>query len=1022
MTDPEPQPRKTAPHAMALGLLAIATLVVAWPLGMTNRVLAGIDALTYFTPYWAFRMAEMRAGRIPLWNPYIFTGAPFLANIQSAVLYPPNWLFMWLSPERALICSALLHLWLAAAFTYVFARRSLHQEPPAAWLAGLIYGLSGFALARVENINQLNALAWLPALLWLLDEAASASNRRLRGRWCAALALVIALQLLAGHTQTAFVNMAALVLWALAPALVNALMRRPVMIVRRLMPLVAAVPGFLLAAAQILPTAELSALSWRTGGLSYRQTVSFSLRPQQLFASLLPPFAGGLGETFGSEGFGEFVGYVGISGMALGLVALMRLSRSSTGTQTSVENTERTGGANRAPPPPCGRGLPRRRVRQAGPSAPPTQFALTVSLAFLAACGLFLAFGAYNPFYYLLWRFVPGFAFFRAPVRWLGLYAIGMAGLAGMGMDVWSKNGSGEAGRSFPWGALRCIRSASRRQKLIIAIVSVAGALAVALLMAIQSWPRWQTIVGWALAAVVMLLLLCWLNTRPHLATLVLPAVVMAELVLASRSMPFTLATAPSALALRNGPAAILAATGSQASAARDRFLSLSDIGYDPGDLAELQAQQRQMLSPEAIDRLVRASKQMEVIAPNLSMLVGLPAADGYDGGLLPTADYAGLTRLMLPTDSQLLDGRLREQLQSVPSSRLLDLLGVRYVLTDKQNDLWLDDIYYDLEQAATIRPGESLRLDLTGYPPFSATSLGVISHLDADRPVGSTVAKFVVTNTDGSVFTLPVRAGFGTAWYAQADSQARIARAWPDWAGQGSDYVARLTLPHPSTLTSIAVSVPEDAHASFVLRGMSLIDDRTGTHTSVTVSPAADFRRIFSGDVKVYERAGAPGRAWLVHGVDPVQSRIEALDRLADPTFNPRTSVVVESAAPRRSPGPATPEETVVISTAEADHLVLSASVSRPAVLVLEDAYYPGWVATVDGAPVPISRANAMFRAVFLEPGRHIVEFRYRPSSWRWGVAISAITGLGIVVALARTLMPLGRRRPLRSQADAMV
>ena len=46
----------------------------------------------------------------------------------------------------------------------------------AAWLAGLIFGLGGFTLARVENINQLNALAWLPALLWLYDETARATT------------------------------------------------------------------------------------------------------------------------------------------------------------------------------------------------------------------------------------------------------------------------------------------------------------------------------------------------------------------------------------------------------------------------------------------------------------------------------------------------------------------------------------------------------------------------------------------------------------------------------------------------------------------------------------------------------------------------------------------------------------------------------------------------------------------------------------------------------------------------------
>ena len=61
------------------------------------------------------------AGHLPLWNPYLFLGVPFLANPQAAVLYPLHWPSGWLPPDQALVWSALLHVWLAAGFTYVFA-------------------------------------------------------------------------------------------------------------------------------------------------------------------------------------------------------------------------------------------------------------------------------------------------------------------------------------------------------------------------------------------------------------------------------------------------------------------------------------------------------------------------------------------------------------------------------------------------------------------------------------------------------------------------------------------------------------------------------------------------------------------------------------------------------------------------------------------------------------------------------------------------------------------------------------
>ena len=114
--------------AAALVGLAFAVLAGLWPLGLTNRILAGVDALTYFTPYWAYRMEMFRSGQIPLWNPYLFLGVPFLANPQAAVLYPLHWPLSWLRAEQALVWSAILHTWLAAGFAYTFGRRSLRRR------------------------------------------------------------------------------------------------------------------------------------------------------------------------------------------------------------------------------------------------------------------------------------------------------------------------------------------------------------------------------------------------------------------------------------------------------------------------------------------------------------------------------------------------------------------------------------------------------------------------------------------------------------------------------------------------------------------------------------------------------------------------------------------------------------------------------------------------------------------------------------------------------------------------------
>lgn len=922
-------------------MLALAALIILWPLGLTNRILAGVDAFTYFAPYWDYRMAALRGGQIPLWNPYLFLGVPFLANPQAAVLYPLHWPLSWLTPEQALVWSALLHAWLASGFTYMLARRSFSLSQPGAWLAGLIFGLGGFTLARIENINQLNALAWLPAVLWLYDAAAAARHGRIAFRWGSALAIIIALCLLAGHTQSFFVNMVGLGLYAVLQTLKAGKNRDSSLplaaqndTLTRLLPLLAVIPAMLLAAAQLLPTLELNGLGLRTGGLPYRQAVSFSLRPRLLAQIFLPPFGGGLGEAFGSEGYAEFVGYVGIVAIVLAGIAIGRGS------------------------PFSGIALPlRARRRPAQGDTLPIGAPLG-----LVILGIFLALGAYNPVYYLLWRFVPGFDLFRAPARWLALFALGAAVLAGSGLDALKD-------------APQFVRSRYKTSHALKGLLAAAVMVAIAL-VAIQQPPPLITLVGWVSTGLIVVILLASSHRWPRIARSGLIALTLVELWLGSRGLPFTQATAPLAAGLRNAPAALLAATADQPPAGRDRFLSLSDIRYDPGDLAELRALQADRLPSEAVERLVRAAKQVEVIAPNLPLRFRLPAVDGYDGGVLPLGRYVKLQSLFLPAERLIPDGRLREQLAEVPDGRLLDLTGVRFIITDKQRDLWVDDIYYDLEQAASLSPSQSLALDLTAYPAFSATAIGLIAEQTIPSAGSAAIAELEVTTDQDSSIRLALLPG-------------------PELT---SDPPAPMILQFPRAATPRALVIRNTGQESLVVRSLSLIDARTDAHTSITISPRGDFRRIYTGDVKIYERRGAPGRAWLVHGILPVDDDAAALAALADPAFDARSTVIVTEALATRAlaaqpAAQAGPSEAVTIVTCDAEQLTLRVRAATSAVLVVADSFYPGWEATVDGQPAAILRANLLLRGVTLTPGEHKVVFRYRPASWRHGMVLSLAT-----------------------------
>ena len=91
---------------------------------MGGLAVIGYDTMTYMYPYRFFAAEALRDGRVPLWNPHIYFGAPFLANLQSAVFYPLHVLFLLLPAPLAMNWSVILHLFLCAYFGLVALRVS----------------------------------------------------------------------------------------------------------------------------------------------------------------------------------------------------------------------------------------------------------------------------------------------------------------------------------------------------------------------------------------------------------------------------------------------------------------------------------------------------------------------------------------------------------------------------------------------------------------------------------------------------------------------------------------------------------------------------------------------------------------------------------------------------------------------------------------------------------------------------------------------------------------------------------
>ena len=155
------------------------------------------DYTRYFAPWAAFIQRALRAGTLPLWNPYVGTGVPVSEALQPALFHPFTLLLVALPVEHALTVLALLRLALAGLGAFVLAR-VLGCGAPAATLAGVLYGLEPFHLVlRFHTLP--NVSACLPWLLALSERRLRAEDRR---GTLAAWALVAALACLGGHSQT----------------------------------------------------------------------------------------------------------------------------------------------------------------------------------------------------------------------------------------------------------------------------------------------------------------------------------------------------------------------------------------------------------------------------------------------------------------------------------------------------------------------------------------------------------------------------------------------------------------------------------------------------------------------------------------------------------------------------------------------------------------------------------------------------------------------------------------------------
>ncbi|MDR3635066.1 MAG: hypothetical protein P4L84_14775 [Isosphaeraceae bacterium] len=190
--------------------VAVLAVVCFHPVLFGGEQFGFRDAGDFYYPLYQRVQQEWDAGRIPLWEPEENGGTPLLANPTAAVFYPGKLVYAVLPYAWATRAYVIAHVLLAAAAQYAFLR-SLAVSPAGAALGGLSYGFGAPVLALTCNVVFLVGAAWMP-LGFLAAEVAIRTRKRSA---CAGLAVVLALLVLGGDPEAAYLIALAAVGYAL---------------------------------------------------------------------------------------------------------------------------------------------------------------------------------------------------------------------------------------------------------------------------------------------------------------------------------------------------------------------------------------------------------------------------------------------------------------------------------------------------------------------------------------------------------------------------------------------------------------------------------------------------------------------------------------------------------------------------------------------------------------------------------------------------------------------------------------
>lgn len=561
----------------------------------------------------------------------------------------------------------------------------------------------------------------------------------------------------------------------------------------------------------------------------------------------------------------------------------------------------------------------------------------------LTALGaLLLAFGGNTPLYPAL-RALPFFNLFRVPARFLFPFAFSVAMLAGIGLDALrartaeTKNSRAALGAGLFFGAAT---------GLILALTNV---------LSVDAWLNAWNVLPVIFGGLTLLLALRGARLSASLFTVCALGLTLLDVLAFS---------------------AVYAQTFNQ-------IAPRAEIFPRPRVLAQLDLDDgARVLTSEWI--LPWIAVMNSSLYPNLNAAHAVQAAHGYTP-LAPRNTLEFLAQL---------------------SPVMLNKLSVRYYLIPQ-----LLPVDAKTEAADVSNPflPDAITAPLR-FSPVDATSVEIESSLaqSAALPDGAVVAEIILRDEQGVEYRQPLLAGRDTAeWaYDRSDVARGIKHARPEIASSfparsafpiqehiGHTYRARILFSSLATPIVSLQIIPKIDAGLLHIQGLALWHGDARIDLAPLVGQARHTLVYRSEDVAVFENPDASPRAFITHNVKQVDDA-EAFRQLR--SAHPNAEIYVSEGPELYTDVGQGFNESARVVTYEPERVVVETRLDSEGYLILTDAWDPGWLVLVDGAPAPLARADVIFRATLLEAGAHRVEFLYRPRAFYLGLTL---TGIGVAL-----------------------